>query len=57
MAYLFAIAIIAATVYISWRLVQTRAHDQQEPSITPRRRVAPRGPDDDPDFLRSLDDR
>lgn len=43
--YLFAILVLAALVYIGWRLMRVA-------STRPRTRVI--GPDDDPDFLRRL---
>ncbi|EGD55353.1 hypothetical protein [Gordonia neofelifaecis] len=53
MAYLFVVAVVILAAYLSWRLVQTRG---QEIVTHDARSSVPRGPDDDPDFLRTLDD-
>lgn len=45
MVYLFAILILAALLYLGWRLMRANA-------TRPRTRTI--GPDDDPDFLRRL---
>jgi len=45
LGYLFAILVVAALVYIGWRLMRVGAG-------RPRTRTI--GPDDDPDFLRRL---
>jgi hypothetical protein len=44
-AFLFAILVLAALVYIGWRLTRMTAARQKTRVI---------GPDDDPDFLRRL---
>ncbi|MGB3697136.1 MAG: hypothetical protein WBA05_06860 [Gordonia sp. (in: high G+C Gram-positive bacteria)] len=54
MPYLFVILIVVAAAYLSWRLVQTRLEAEQQHHAGTRP-PAPRGPDDDPDFLRTLD--
>ncbi|MBM7365967.1 hypothetical protein [Gordonia hydrophobica] len=54
MVYLFLVLIVFAAAYLSWRIVQTRPGADGGDAPT-QRPPAPRGPDDDPDFLRSLD--
>ena len=48
MAYLLLILVLAALVYVGWRVTRTAAN-------RPRTRVI--GPDDDPDFLRRINPR
>ena len=56
MPYLFVVLIVVVAAYLAWRMMQAQPHELAGPA--PRRRPpAPRGPDDDPDFLKSLDDR
>ncbi|MFT3716842.1 MAG: hypothetical protein QM774_13130 [Gordonia sp. (in: high G+C Gram-positive bacteria)] len=50
MAYLFAFVILLAIVWIGWRL--TYGSSSATPSAV--RHDAPRGPDDDPEFLDKL---
>ncbi|MGE0220346.1 hypothetical protein [Mycolicibacterium sp.] len=45
MAYLLLMIVVAALVYVGWRVTQASAN-------RPRTRVI--GPDDDPDFLRRI---
>lgn len=54
MPYLLAIVMIVAAAYLTWRLVGAQA-SQRDDVRSGARGSAPRGPDDDPDFLRSLD--
>ncbi|WP_186349687.1 hypothetical protein [Gordonia spumicola] len=52
MPYILAAALICAIAFVAWRLVGA----SQPADVVPEsRRASPRGPDDDPDFLRSLD--
>ncbi|MGE2832834.1 hypothetical protein [Mycobacterium sp. SMC-4] len=48
MAYLLLMLVLAAVVYVGWRVTQAAAN-------RPRRRVI--GPDDDPEFLRRITPR
>ncbi|WNG88382.1 hypothetical protein C6A87_003790 [Mycobacterium sp. ITM-2016-00317] len=48
MAYLLLILVVAALVYVGWRVSRMNAN-------RPRTRVI--GPDDDPDFLRRINPR
>lgn len=48
MAYLLLILVLAALVYVGWRVVRMAAN-------RPQTRVI--GPDDDPDFLRRINPR
>ncbi len=48
MAYLLLILVLAALVYVGWRVVRMNA-------ARPRTRTI--GPDDDPDFLRRINPR
>ncbi|MGB3302586.1 hypothetical protein [Gordonia sp. (in: high G+C Gram-positive bacteria)] len=52
MAYLIMIAIVIAAAYLSWRLMQSQSVENGQPRGS--RPPAPKGPDDDPDFLRTL---
>ncbi|WP_132992239.1 hypothetical protein [Gordonia zhaorongruii] len=59
MIYVLIAALICAIAFVAWRLAETRA----QPGSQGAQRVpgrwqsgAPRGPDDDPEFLRSLDE-
>ncbi|NLG45530.1 hypothetical protein [Gordonia sp. (in: high G+C Gram-positive bacteria)] len=54
MPFLLVLTLVAVAAFVSWRLMQTSLNEQ---SPSGSRRPAPRGPDDDPDFLRSLDRR
>ncbi|GAA2388766.1 MULTISPECIES: hypothetical protein [Gordonia] len=54
MPYLFVVLVVIVAAYLSWRLVESRMQDQTGRSD---RSSVPRGPDDDPDFLRRLDER
>ncbi|WP_193392915.1 hypothetical protein [Gordonia phthalatica] len=56
MPYLFVVLIVFAAAYLAWRITRTQPHQHAGPSRG-QQPPAPRGPDDDPDFLRSLDDR
>ena len=55
MIYLLVAALICAIAFIGWRLVGLQSGSDAQYVPDRRRREAPRGPDDDPDFLRSLD--
>ena len=54
MPYLFAIIVIASAAYIAWRLATIKPEAGTRAGA-PSRPEAPRGPDDDPEFLRSLE--
>lgn len=56
MPYLFIVLIVFTAAYLAWRMMQSQPHEHAGPPRGPRP-PAPRGPDDDPDFLRSLDNR
>lgn len=50
MAWVYFIIVMAAVAFIVWKITQTpKANGGADP-----RRNVPRGPDDDPDFLRRL---
>ncbi|MFM9378412.1 hypothetical protein [Gordonia sp. VNK21] len=48
MPYLLALLVLCVIGFLVWRLLTGREH------VPPADRNAPRGPDDDPDFLRKL---
>lgn len=54
MPYLIVIAIVFAAAYLSWRLVQSQLDENEPHQPRGSRPQAPKGPDDDPDFLRTL---
>ncbi|MBB2989483.1 hypothetical protein FHR72_000946 [Mycolicibacterium iranicum] len=48
MAYLLLILVVAALVYVGWRMIRMNANKPRPRTI---------GPDDDPDFLRRINPR
>jgi hypothetical protein len=61
MLYLIAFAVAAAIALLLWRAMSADRADVPRGTGTPGpaappRRTRPTGPDDDPDFLRSLDE-
>ncbi|MCF8570057.1 hypothetical protein L5G32_07225 [Gordonia sp. HY002] len=53
MGFVFVAVLICAIAFVGWRLVGLQQSSEQ-PVPDRRRKQAPKGPDDDPDFLRSL---
>ncbi|MFT3661151.1 MAG: hypothetical protein QM809_07045 [Gordonia sp. (in: high G+C Gram-positive bacteria)] len=53
MLYFFLVILLVAVGFVVWRISQTPPGHGDGPVRGPRRE-APRGPDDDPDFLRRL---
>ena len=53
MQYLLVILVVSAIAYLAWRLLTT-PRDGGGGASNPGRREVPRGPDDDPDFLRKI---
>ncbi|MGO3328070.1 MAG: hypothetical protein ACTIMF_15975 [Gordonia sp. (in: high G+C Gram-positive bacteria)] len=54
MGFVFVAVLICAIAFVGWRLVglQQSSSEQHVPDY--RRKQAPKGPDDDPDFLQNL---
>ena len=50
MLYVYLLIVVAAVGYVLWKMSQA----PKGPAGTTSRREAPRGPDDDPEFLRKL---
>ncbi|WP_169317525.1 hypothetical protein [Gordonia hirsuta] len=50
MAYLYLLIILVAVGFVVWKISQA----PKNPPAPTSRRDAPRGPDDDPEFLRRL---
>lgn len=51
MAFVYLLIIAAAIGFVVWKMTQAQGGT---PTGSARRRDVPRGPDDDPDFLRKL---
>ncbi|WOC11707.1 hypothetical protein [Gordonia sp. MP11Mi] len=54
MGFVLAAVLICAIAFIGWRLIGLRQPPSEHPVPDRRRGPAPKGPDDDPDFLSSL---
>ena len=54
MFYLFIAALICAIAFVGWRLVGMQSGPGDHLVPDRRRTDAPKGPDDDPEFLRNL---
>ncbi|GAA3951301.1 hypothetical protein [Gordonia caeni] len=50
MLYVYLLIVVIAVGFVLWKMSQT----PKGPTPTAPRRDVPRGPDDDPDFLRKL---
>ncbi|GAA4664174.1 hypothetical protein [Gordonia humi] len=56
MIYIFVAVLVCSVAFVGWRLAglqDSASNGQRVPDRRPRRE-APKGPDDDPDFLRTL---